>query len=146
MEQYAQYHQPPTAYPHAHQQTHPNQPSPIMQTQQQPNYAQHQQPQQMAHPQMMAQMPYNAAYTMQQPYASPSHAAAMATAAASGYPAYSMPDQQSLGMHPKVHSDSYVKYLHSRWNSASTSASLRSDSSCSEFDLEHLVSERDSFC
>jgi nuclear transcription factor Y alpha len=50
----------------------------------------------MGQPQMMPQMAYpNPGYGMQQPYASnvnPSHAAAMATAAASGYPAYSMPD------------------------------------------------------
>ncbi|KAK3704428.1 Transcriptional activator [Vermiconidia calcicola] len=97
MEPYAQYQQQPSAYPHAHQQPpHPNQASPVMQTQQ-PSYA-HQQPQQMAHQQMMPQMGYNPAYAMQQPYGvSPSQAAAMATAAASGYPAYTMGDSAQLG-------------------------------------------------
>ncbi|KAK5174111.1 Transcriptional activator [Saxophila tyrrhenica] len=86
---YAQYQQQPTAYPHQHQQPpHPNQASPVMQTQPPPNYAQHQQ-QQMAPQQMMPQMAYN--YGMQPHYGvSPTQAAAMATAAASGYPAYTM--------------------------------------------------------
>lgn len=89
----AQY-QPPPSYPHAHAQP---QQSPVMQTQQQPNYGQHQQPQ-MAGSHMMMQPGYNPGYGMQQPYGvSPSQAAAMATAAASGYPAYSMGDSlQSL--------------------------------------------------
>lgn len=47
---------------------------------------------------MMGQMSYpGAAYGMQQGYVNPSHAAAMATAAASGYPAYSMADSSQLG-------------------------------------------------
>lgn len=98
MESYAQYHtQQPTTYPHPHQQPHPNQASPVMQTQQQPNYGQ--QPQQMPQQHMMPQMPYNAAYTMQQPYGVASHAAAIATAAASGYPpSYSMPPDSGMGM------------------------------------------------
>lgn len=63
-----------------------------MQTHQQSNYAQHQQPQQMAQTGMMPQMGYPSAYGMQPQYA------AMATAAASGYPApYSMPDSAMAG-------------------------------------------------
>jgi hypothetical protein len=69
----------------------------VLQTQQQPqHYPQHQQPGQMAQSQMMGQLAYPnpAAYQMGQSYGvgvNPSHAAAMATAAASGYPAsYSM--------------------------------------------------------
>lgn len=47
---------------------------------------------------MMPQMGYNPAYGMQPQYnVSPSQAAAMATAAASGYPAYSMPDSSLPG-------------------------------------------------
>lgn len=75
-----------------------------MQTQQQPTYGQHQQPPQMGHQQMMPQMGYNpAAYGMQPQYGvSPSQAAAMATAAASGYPAYSMPDSSMPGSLPQT--------------------------------------------
>jgi hypothetical protein len=100
MESYTQYHQQqPSAYPHAHQQPqHPNQTSPMMQTQQQPAYGQHPQQQQVAPQHMMPQMGYNAPY-MQQPYGvSPSQAAAMATAAASGYPNYSMPSDSGMAM------------------------------------------------
>jgi nuclear transcription factor Y alpha len=100
MDAYTHYQQAPQ-YPHPQhpqQQTHA---SPVLQSQQQPNYAQHQQPPQMAQPQMMSQMGYpNPGYAMQQPYGvnvNPSHAAAMATAAASGFPAYSMPDTSLQG-------------------------------------------------
>lgn len=95
---YAQhYQQQPSQYPqpqHQPQQTHA---SPVLQSQQQPqHYSQHQQPGQMAQSQMMGQMAYPnpAAYAMQQPYGVNVHgAAAMATAAASGYPpAYTMAD------------------------------------------------------
>lgn len=104
MDSYAQYHtQQPSAYPHAHtgpQQTHA---SPVMQTQQPPNYGQHQQAPQMQQHQMMSQMGYNPAYGMQPQYGvSPSQAAAMATAAASGYPAYSMPDSSIPGSMPQT--------------------------------------------
>ncbi|KAF2480363.1 CCAAT-binding transcription factor (CBF-B/NF-YA) subunit B-domain-containing protein [Neohortaea acidophila] len=99
MDSYAQYHaQQPSAYPHSHQQ-HPNQPSPVMQSQAQAGYGQHQNAQQMPHPQLMSQLPYNTAYSMQPQY---SHAAAMATAAASGYPAYPMPDQANMGTLPST--------------------------------------------
>jgi nuclear transcription factor Y alpha len=94
---YAQHYQTTSQYPqsqHQPQQTHA---SPVLQTQQQPqHYPQHQQPGQMAQSQMMGQLAYPnpAAYSMGQPYGvgvNSSHAAAMATAAASGYPAtYSM--------------------------------------------------------
>ncbi|KXS93820.1 hypothetical protein AC578_7353 [Pseudocercospora eumusae] len=99
MDSYAQYHpQQPSAYPHAHNGPQ-NHASPVMQTQQQPNYAQHQQPPQMAQQHMMPQMGYNPAYGMNTQYGvSPSQAAAMATAAASGYPAYSMPDSMPGSM------------------------------------------------
>ncbi|KAI7210538.1 hypothetical protein KC333_g8181 [Hortaea werneckii] len=93
---YAQHqYQPPPSYPHTHPQP---QQSPVMQTQPPPNYGQHQQQPQMAGQHMMMQPGYNPAYSMSQPYGvSPSQAAAMATAAASGYPAYSMGDSlQSL--------------------------------------------------
>jgi nuclear transcription factor Y alpha len=93
---YAQHYQATSQYPqtqHQPQQTHA---SPVLQTQQQPqHYPQHQQPGQMAQSQMMGQLAYPnpATYGMGQPYGvvNSSHAAAMATAAASGYPAsYSM--------------------------------------------------------
>jgi len=94
---YAQHYQTTSQYPqpqHQPQQTHA---SPVLQTQQQPqHYSQHQQPGQMAQSQMMGQLAYPnpADYNMGQPYGvgvNSSHAAAMATAAASGYPAtYSM--------------------------------------------------------
>ncbi|CAK4032380.1 Transcriptional activator hap2 [Lecanosticta acicola] len=105
MDSYTQYHaQQPSAYPHAHTGPQQNHASPAMQTQQQPGYGQHQQPPQMGHQQMMPQMGYNpAAYGMQPPYGvSPSQAAAMATAAASGYPAYSMPDSSMPGPMPQT--------------------------------------------
>lgn len=55
---------------------------------------------------MMSQMAYpNPGYGMQPPYGvnvNPSHAAAMATAAASGYPAYSMPDTSLQGSMPQT--------------------------------------------
>ncbi|KAF2716354.1 hypothetical protein K431DRAFT_235542 [Polychaeton citri CBS 116435] len=47
-------------------------------------------------------MAYNPAYGMQSSYVSPSQAAAMATAAASGYPAYSMPDSSMPGSLPQT--------------------------------------------
>jgi nuclear transcription factor Y alpha len=93
---YAQHYQATSQYPptqHQPQQTHA---SPVLQTQQQPqHYQQHQQPGQMAQSQMLGQLAYPnpATYGMGQPYGvvNSSHAAAMATAAASGYPAsYSM--------------------------------------------------------
>lgn len=95
MEQYAQpYQQQPYPHPHNHPQQ-PNQASPVMQAQQQPNYGQHQQPPPMAQHQMMPPMGYNAnAGYMQPQYVS--EAAALATAAASGYPAYSMADSNAL--------------------------------------------------
>ncbi|KAK4961175.1 Transcriptional activator [Elasticomyces elasticus] len=102
---YAQhYPQQSPAYPHAHAQPPQTHASPVLQTQQQPNYAQHQQPQQMANQHMMMQPPYsNQAYGMQPQYGvSPSQAAAMATAAASGYPAYSMPDTSLQGSIPQT--------------------------------------------
>lgn len=105
MESYAQYHpQQPSAYPHAHTGPPQNQSSPVMQTQQQPNYAHHQQPPQMSQQHMIPQMGYApAAYGMQPQYGvSPSQAAAMATAAASGYPAYSMPDSSMPGSMPQT--------------------------------------------
>lgn len=88
METYAQhYPQQTSAYPHTHSGTQQNHASPVMQTQQQPGYAAHQQPGQMQQQSMMPSMGYNN-YGMQ-----PTYAAAMATAAASGYPAsYTMPD------------------------------------------------------
>lgn len=54
---------------------------------------------------MMSQMAYPnpAAYGMQQPYGvNASHAAAMATAAASGYPPYSMPEASLQGSMPQT--------------------------------------------
>lgn len=97
MEQYAQHYQQQQPYPHAHShpQQQPNQASPIMQTQQQPNYGQHQP---MAHQQMMPQnMGYsNPAYGMQQQFVS--NAAALATQAATGYPAYPVSDANLANM------------------------------------------------
>jgi len=98
MDSYAQYHpQQATAFAHPHatsQQTHA---SPVLQTQPQSSYSQHQPSQHMSQPPMIPQMAYNPAYGMQPQYGvSPSQAAAMATAAASGYPAYSMPDPTSM--------------------------------------------------
>ncbi|KAL1583662.1 hypothetical protein WHR41_07735 [Cladosporium halotolerans] len=107
MDAYAQYQQP-SQYPHPQHQSQQTHASPVLQTQQQPqHYAQHQQPAQMAQSQMMGQMAYPnpAAYSMQQPYGvnvNPSHAAAMATAAASGYPAYSMPDTSLQNSMPQT--------------------------------------------
>lgn len=107
MDAYAQYQQP-SQYPHPQHQPPQNHASPVLQTQQQPqHYQQHQQPAQMAQSQMMGQMAYPnpAAYGMQQPYGvnvNPSHAAAMATAAASGYPAYSMADTSLQGSMPQT--------------------------------------------
>nr|POF26208.1 transcriptional activator hap2 [Quercus suber] len=98
MESYTQYHhQPPSAYPHAHVQQQQNHTSPTMQTQQQPNYNQGQQPGQMSGHLMMPGGYGASGYGMQAPYGvSPSQAAAMATAAASGYPAYSVGDGTTL--------------------------------------------------
>ncbi|KAK5127099.1 hypothetical protein LTR85_008459 [Meristemomyces frigidus] len=76
-----------------------------MQTQQQPNYGQHQQQPQMAGQHMMMQPGYpNPGYAMQPQYpqVSPSQAAAMATAAASGYPYSSMPDTSLQGSLPQT--------------------------------------------
>ncbi|KAK4560882.1 Transcriptional activator [Recurvomyces mirabilis] len=98
MESYAPYHpqQAPT-YPHPHTQSQQTHASAVMQTQQQPNYAQHQQQSQMAGQHMMMQPGYNPAYGMPQQFASVPHAAAMATAAVSGYPAYTMPESAMQG-------------------------------------------------
>ncbi|EME50145.1 hypothetical protein DOTSEDRAFT_68866 [Dothistroma septosporum NZE10] len=104
MDSYPQYQTPQTsAYPHAHSGPGPQQ-SPVMQAQHQPNYGQHQQPPGMPQQHMMPQMGYNpAAYGMQTPYnVSPSQAAAMATAAATGYPAYSMADSSMPGSMPST--------------------------------------------
>ncbi|GAB7364946.1 hypothetical protein MBLNU230_g5731t1 [Neophaeotheca triangularis] len=99
MDSYAQYHpQQSPGYPHGHGQPQQSHTSPVMQTQQQPQYGQQQgQQNNMAQQHMMPQMGYpNPAYGMQPPYGvSPSQAAAMATAAASGYNPtgpYSMPE------------------------------------------------------
>lgn len=76
-----------------------------MQTQQQPNYAQYQPAPQMAGQHMMMQPGYAnpGPYGMQPQYGvSPSQAAAMATAAASGYPAYSMPESSLQGSMPQT--------------------------------------------
>ncbi|KAK4545782.1 hypothetical protein LTR36_002736 [Oleoguttula mirabilis] len=107
MEAYQQYHpQQPPAYPHAHTQPQQTHVSPVMQSQQQqPNYGQHQQQPQMAGQHMMMQPGYpNPAYAMQPQYpqVSPSQAAAMATAAASGYPYSSMPDASLQGSLPQT--------------------------------------------
>jgi nuclear transcription factor Y, alpha len=93
-----------SGYSH-HTQQPQNQASPVMQTQQQPNYAQHQQPQQMAGQHMMMQPGYPNAgpYGMQASFVSPQQAAAMATAAASGYnPAYSMSENPMSGSLPQT--------------------------------------------
>ena len=106
---YAQHYQQPSQYPQAQHQPQQTHASPVMQTQQQPqHYPQHQQPGQMAPTQMMGQMAYPnpAAYAMQQPYGvnvNSSHAAAMATAAASGYPpAYTMAENSLQGSMPQT--------------------------------------------
>ncbi|KAK5105808.1 hypothetical protein LTR62_002131 [Meristemomyces frigidus] len=97
MESYAPYHtQQPQSYPHAHTQPQQTHPSPIMQTQQQP-YPQHPSQQQMPGQHIMMQSGYNAAYGMPPQFAGVPHAAAIATAAASGYPAYSMADASMQG-------------------------------------------------
>lgn len=103
MEAYQQYQPPP--YPHQHPQPQQTHASPVMQTQPQPSYGQHpQQPQMVAGQHMMMQPGYhNPAYAMQAPYpqALTQQAAAMATAAASGFPYSAMPDQTIQGM-PQV--------------------------------------------
>lgn len=94
MDAYAQHYQP-QQYPHP--QAQQNHTSPVLQTQQQPQQPQPNYPQQ---PHMM--YPNAAAYGIQQSYVSPSHAAAIATAAASGYPTYSMPDSSMQGQMPQT--------------------------------------------
>ena len=93
MDAYAPYHQQASQYSHPHapsQQTHPS----PMQAPQQPSYVHTQQPQHM----MMQTGGYPQAYGMAPQYGvSPSQAAAMATAAASGYvPSYTMASDASL--------------------------------------------------
>ncbi|WPG97991.1 Hypothetical protein R9X50_00077400 [Acrodontium crateriforme] len=93
MDYSTQYQQQPSGYPHSQQQqqTHA---SPVMQAQPPQSYGQHQQTQQMPGQHMMMQPGYgNTAFGITPQYGvTPQDAAAIATAAASGYPAYSMPD------------------------------------------------------